>query len=516
MAKPFHATISLILEVCVLACAASVFGQGTVVLNNHVFGDVITHVYGPNPNQPYGQVGNGTNDFPAGTTDWTGYTALSGTEYTVELWAANGANQPESALQPAVPRTTFRTGTGAGWIVSNTATLVGVPADSAVATVTLRVWDNLGGTVTNWQMAQSYSAAFANSGQSPLFNLYRIGGAFTIPPNLDGLQSFGLWSCLGPYFEGLLVQPASQGVVQGGTATFVAYSIACPPALPLWYHDGVAVGWGDQYQITNAQPADAGNYWVVASAYSQLGSPISATSPVATLTVLSPPSITSQPPSQTAEIGSTVQFAARADGSLPLVYRWFFNDTTPLTPPGTDASLLLTNVQPAEAGTYTVVVTNIAGTKTSAPALLSVIPEVPRRIVPGLTLMGQSGSVLNLEFTEALGPSPIWLPLESVLITNASQWYFDLTTPRPPETFYRAWQAGSPSVTPELRLDFVTAISLTGPVGFSLRLDYINQFGPIDSWFQLATVTPTNTSQLFFDTSAIGQPPRLYRVVPLP
>jgi hypothetical protein len=59
-------------------------------------------------------------------------------------------------------------------------------------------------------------------------------------------------------------------------------------------------------------------------------------------------------------------------------------------------------------------------------------------------------------------------------------------------------------------------ISLTGNMGDSLRLDYINQFGPTDAWVTLATVTLTCTSQLYFDVSAPGQPQRLYRIVPLP
>ena len=53
-------------------------------------------------------------------------------------------------------------------------------------------------------------------------------------------------------------------------------------------------------------------------------------------------------------------------------------------------------------------------------------------------------------------------------------------------------------------------------MGDSLRLDYINQFGPTDAWVTLATVTLTCTSQLYFDVSAPGQPQRLYRIVPLP
>jgi hypothetical protein len=62
----------------------------------------------------------------------------------------------------------------------------------------------------------------------------------------------------------------------------------------------------------------------------------------------------------------------------------------------------------------------------------------------------------------------------------------------------------------------VPAITLTGNVGDSLRLDCINQCGPIDAWVTLATVMLTNTSQLYFDTSSIGQPPRLWRIVPFP
>jgi hypothetical protein len=69
-------------------------------------------------------------------------------------------------------------------------------------------------------------------------------------------------------------------------------------------------------------------------------------------------------------------------------------------------------------------------------------------------------------------------------------------------------------VNPSLELHLVPAITLRGDIGHSLRLDYINQFGPTDAWVTLATVTLTNTSQLYFDTSAPGQPERLYRLVP--
>jgi hypothetical protein len=69
---------------------------------------------------------------------------------------------------------------------------------------------------------------------------------------------------------------------------------------------------------------------------------------------------------------------------------------------------------------------------------------------------------------------------------------------------------------PSLDLHLVPAITLTGSIGGSVRVDAINQLGPTDAWFTLDTVTLTNTSQLYFDASSLGQPAHLWRVVPVP
>ena len=77
-----------------------------------------------------------------------------------------------------------------------------------------------------------------------------------------------------------------------------------------------------------------------------------------------------------------------------------------------------------DSGTYTVVITNAFGAVTSAPVMLNVIPAVERRPVPGINLMGETGSSLNVEYTESLGPTPNWLPLDTVNLTNPPQYYF--------------------------------------------------------------------------------------------
>jgi hypothetical protein len=229
-----------------------------------------------------------------------------------------------------------------------------------------------------------------------------------------------------------------------------------------------------------------------------------------------PPAILMSPQTQTAEAGSVVELRVKASGSSPLFCLWYLNDTN-LMSCSTNQELELTNVQFAQSGTYTVVVTNGAGAVTSAPAMLNVIAAVERRPAAGVKVMGEAGSLLNVDYANSLSATPNWLPLDTVTLASTSQYCFDVTQPLPPQRFYRAWQTGTPGILPSLSLlGIAPAITLTGSIGHSVRVDYINQFGPIDAWVTLATVTLTNTSQLYFDVSALGQPQRLYRVVQVP
>jgi len=164
-----------------------------------------------------------------------------------------------------------------------------------------------------------------------------------------------------------------------------------------------------------------------------------------------------------------------------------------------------------------VVVTNLFAAVTSAPVTLNVIQSVNRRLVPGVNLLAQPGNFLGLDYRDNIGPTANWATLATMTLSNASQSYFDLSAPLPPQRFYRAWQSGTPGVVPSLSVaGMVPAITLTGNIGDSLRLDYINRIGPTDAWVTLATVTLTNTSQLYFDVSSVGQPARLWRIVPVP
>jgi hypothetical protein len=267
--------------------------------------------------------------------------------------------------------------------------------------------------------------------------------------------------------------------------------------------DGTVVAWGANTHGQSQVPAGLDEVIAIsAGGYHNLA------------LVAQTPAILAQPISQTAEPGYNVEFRAQAFGSPPLAYQWFFNGTNTITD-AANPGLALTNVQFPQSGTYSVVVTNTLGAATSTPAALGVIARVSRSIVPALSLTGQVGSSVNLQAATMIGPAVNWLALDQVALTGVPQWYFDVSSPLPPQGFYRAWQSGA-GTPPALDLHFVPAITLTGAIGSSVRVDYINQFGPIDAWETLATITLTNATQLYFDTLVIGQPPRLYRIVPLP
>ncbi len=85
------------------------------------------------------------------------------------------------------------------------------------------------------------------------------------------------------------------------------------------------------------------------------------------------PTIITQPTNQTVFAGQTATFNVAVTGTPPLYYQWSVNNSNILN--ATNATLTLTNVQTDQAGSYSVLVTNMAGTTLSSNAVLTVIPN---------------------------------------------------------------------------------------------------------------------------------------------
>lgn len=91
-----------------------------------------------------------------------------------------------------------------------------------------------------------------------------------------------------------------------------------------------------------------------------------------------PPVIVSQPASQTVDHLHDATFQVVAEGALPLFYQWQHVGTNLA---GASTSVLVVPaVQPYNRGAYTVVVTNVFGSVTSDPAILTVGGLIPRLI----------------------------------------------------------------------------------------------------------------------------------------
>ena len=94
----------------------------------------------------------------------------------------------------------------------------------------------------------------------------------------------------------------------------------------------------------------------------------------------SPPTITQQPVDQEVPRLGTVTFAVKASGDGPLTYQWYRNSEP--WPEWDKRSLVLTRVTENNIGTYTVTVTNAAGTTTSAGARLMLVGSPPPPLPP--------------------------------------------------------------------------------------------------------------------------------------
>jgi hypothetical protein len=115
--------------------------------------------------------------------------------------------------------------------------------------------------------------------------------------------------------------------------------------------------------------------------------------------------------------GSPAQFTVGASGSFPL-YQWFKNGLP--IPNANAATYSLANAQTADAGTYSVLVSNLVSSMTSTAVTLTVnAPSTPPRItsftaVPGglVTIQWASvaGKTYRVDFKNNLG-SPTWTQL---------------------------------------------------------------------------------------------------------
>jgi hypothetical protein len=167
----------------------------------------------------------------------------------------------------------------------------------------------------------------------------------------------------------ITTQPLTQTVAAGQPATLFVAATGTHPMTYQWYLDGSAIGGATSSVYTTPSLVGQDNGAVYSVSVTNAAG--TTTSIAAVMTVNVPPTISMQPVSATVTAGQTEIFAVTAAGTGPLSYQWFKNGS----PIGSAASNVYTT--PATAGSdnnavFTVTVSNVAGSVTSAGARLTV------------------------------------------------------------------------------------------------------------------------------------------------
>ncbi len=228
-------------------------------------------------------------------------------------------------------------------------------------------------TLYDWRGAGVYQIVDRNRSELriPSFGPYDVGDYFIYVRNVRGqvasetirLEQRGVRPPI------IVRHPAGDSFEIGQQVSMSAEA-ARAGARFQWWKDGRP----DGDQTASAwqfifSPERAGTYSVVVT--DSTGSATSRPAQIVARPVMIAPVIATQPVSVGAVAGGGAEFFAGASGlPLPAQYQWRKNGVA--IPGATDAKLRLRGVQPDQVGTYTVVISNAAGSVVSQPATLAV------------------------------------------------------------------------------------------------------------------------------------------------
>jgi hypothetical protein len=274
-------------------------------------------------------------------------------------------------------------------------------------------------------------------------------------------------------------QPVSRTNAAGSTATFTVG--ATGTALNYqWLKGSSAIAGATSSTLTllSVSDADAAGYSAIVS--NAFGSVKSAT---ATLTVIDPPVITTNPVSRTNLAGTTATFTVGATGTA-LNYQWLKGSTA--IAGATSSTLTLLSVSNADAASYSAIVSNTAGSVTSATATLTVISPPVIVTQPTSQTSVAGGSASFTVSASGAGLTYQWLKNGTNILVNGGK--------------------VSGATTASLTLSNVASADVGG---YSVSIT--NLAGAVTSATAILTVSVANLSPglLFSDNFVRSNPPTL-------
>jgi uncharacterized repeat protein (TIGR03803 family) len=331
----------------------------------------------------------------------------------------------------------------------------------------------------------------------------------------------------------IVSQPQSQIVLAGSNVIFNVSVYGEPPFVFQWYYNNSPVGSPtsgtnvSSYTLTNVHTNQSGNYRVqVINGYG------SVTSSNATLTVVLPPIITTQPTNCTNNATTTATFSVVASSSLPLNFQWQKNGTN-LVDGGnisgsTTNNLTIANVSDADVANYQVVVSHAYGSVTSSNVTLTVIdpPVISVQPLCQRILLGSSVSFnpsvsgtaplhYQWRFNSAnlLNATNATYAIQAVAATNTGNYSVVITNLAGSVTSSNALL--TVIVPPTLALQIwagYPVLNLDGMLSNNFVVEYSTNLADTN-WIILLSLTNLSDSPyLFLDPAGVDQPARFYRV----
>ena len=262
----------------------------------------------------------------------------------------------------------------------------------------------------------------------------------------------------------ILSQPHDGATSVGGGAAFSVTATGTAPMAYQWFANSnpLAGATWSSLALTNGQLTNAGTYYVRVTNSFGLSN-----STTAILTVTGAlPVVLVPPQTQTAIAGNSLSLSVGASGSMPMTYQWLCRGSQV----GSGSStLVLSNVQPVQAGDYSVRLTNAYGWATSSIGVLTVnyalntsangsgtVAKSPNQAgyAPGSVVVLTASPATNANFVEWSGdatgadnPRSVWLTNNLTMAANfnqsavAADLIVDNTNAQ--AAFYGTWSTGT-------------------------------------------------------------------------
>ncbi len=477
--------------------------------NGATFQVVVTDAAGNTPSAPATLTVNPAPVAPSITSQPSSQTVVTGQTATFSVAAAGTSPltyQWQRGATPIAGATSSSYTTSATTSADSGATFQVVVTNSAgsmasaIATLTVNTPPSISSQPANQSVNVGQTATFsvAAAGTSPLTYQWQRGvsvipGAtspsYTTPAttaadngatfqvvvtNAAGNISSNIGTLTVNVPPSITSQPANQTVTSGQSATFSVTAAGTAPLTYQWQRGTTAIPGATSatYVTPPTTPTDNGAAFqvVVTNPAGNISSS------AAMLTVNVPPSITSQPANRTVIAGQTATFSVTAAGTAPLAYQWQ-RGTTPI--PGATSSSYTTPVTSAadNGATFQVVVTNPAGSISSASATLTV--NVP----PSIT-------------------SP---PANQTVIVGQTATFSVIAAGTAPLTYQ--WQEGTTPIPGAISASYTTPVTASTDNGETFQVVVTNSAGSISSTAATLTVNvpPSITSQPANQTVVVGQ-----------